>query len=116
MQFSAKARFLRFSPYKLRPLTDVVRGKRVSIALQWLATCSMQRAIPISKLIKSAVANAKDLQNIDLADLQIAEIKIDNGPMFKYFKPGAMGRSTVLKKRLSHATVILKPVSTNKKV
>lgn len=108
MQYSAKARYLRYSPYKLRPLVDVVRGKQVLKALQWLATCPMQRAVPIRKLIQSAVANAKDLDAIEQSNLIIAEIKIDNGPMFKYFKPGAMGRSTVLKKRLSHATVVLK--------
>lgn len=111
MQFSAKARFLRFSPYKLRPLVDVVRGKPVKKALQWLATCPVKRAVPIIKLIESAAGNAKDLQNVNRADLLIVEIKIDNGPSRRYFKPGAMGRSNIYRRKSSHASVTLKAIN-----
>lgn len=111
MQFNAKARFLRFSPYKLRPLVDVIRGKSVLEALQWLATHPVKRVLPIAKLVESAAANAKNVSNIEKVNLIISEIKVDNGPMRRYFKPGAMGRSTVLRRRSSHASVTLKAIN-----
>src|ERR1700752_3916208 len=107
MQFSAKIRFLSISPFKLRPFADVVRGKNVEQAVRWLSTVTIKRSIPIRKLIESAAANAKDLHNIAMSDLKIADIRIDGGPIHKYYKPGAMGRSNPYRRRLSHASVIL---------
>jgi large subunit ribosomal protein L22 len=107
MSFFAKALYVRFSPFKLRPIIDVIRGKNVYAALSWLSTCQVKRVVPIKKLIESAAANAKSLDNIDPADLKIQEIKIDHGPTYDYFKPGAMGRANVQKKRSSHLQVRL---------
>jgi large subunit ribosomal protein L22 len=114
MNFVAKALYVRFSPFKLRPLVDVIRGKNVYAALNWLNTCQLKRIVPIKKLIESAAANAKSLKNIDVTDLTIQEIKVDHGPTFDYFKPGAMGRANVQKKRSSHLQVRL--VFTGKEV
>jgi large subunit ribosomal protein L22 len=111
MEFAAKARYLRFSPYKLRPLADVVRGKNVVYALNWLATCPVRKAVPIRKVIESAVANAKSLQNLEASELIIKDIRVDQGPMFRYFKPGAMGRANIYRKRLSHMSVIVEPLN-----
>lgn len=110
MQFIAKARYLRYSPYKLRLLVDVVRGKNVQYALDWLATCSLKRAIPVQKVIASAAANAKSIQNIEPKELAIKDIRVDQGPTHKYFKPGAMGRANINRKRLSHMSVILESI------
>jgi large subunit ribosomal protein L22 len=107
MQFTAKARYIRFSPYKLRVLTDVIRGKSVLYALNWLSTCALKRAEPIKKMVESAVANAKDLQNIEPEKLSIHEIRVDEGPTYRYFKPGAMGRSNKYKRRQSHMSIVL---------
>ena len=109
MQFVAKTRFIRISPYKLRPLADVIRGKKAGYALNWLSSCALKRAMPIKKAVESAIANAKSLQNVGIESLTISEIRIDEGPSFRYFKPGAMGRSNVHKRRLSHISVVLKP-------
>lgn len=110
MQFVAKARYIRVSHFKMRPLVDVVRGKNVAYALNWLSTCSLKKAVPVAKLIESAAANAKSLQNLDSRDLIIKDIRVDQGPMFRYFKPGAMGRANIYRKRLSHMSVIVEPV------
>ena len=110
MQFGAKNRFLCISPFKLRPFVDVVRGKNVEQAIRWLSTVTIKRSIPIRKLIESAAANAKDLHNIAMSDLKIIDIRIDGGPMQKYYKPGAMGRSNPYRRRYSHASVILEPL------
>lgn len=114
MQFSAKNRFLRISPFKLRPFADVVRGKNVEQAVRWLSTVTVKRSVPIKKMIESAAANAKDLHNIAMSDLKITDIRIDHGPTYKYFKPGAMGRANPQRKRFSHASVILEPFAKKK--
>jgi len=108
MEFVAKAKFLHYSPYKLRLLVDVIRGKNVSYALNWLSVYEMQRTVPIKKALESAAANAKNLENLELNDLLIKDIRVDQGPMFKYFKPGAMGRANRQTKRLSHISIVLK--------
>ena len=113
MQFVAKARYIRISHFKMRPLVDVVRGKNVAYALNWLNTCQLKKAVPIRKMIESAAANAKSKENIDIVDLVIKDIRVDQGPMFRYFKPGAMGRANIYRKRLAHLSVIVEPV-TNK--
>ncbi len=112
MQFNAKARYIRFSPYKLRPLADEIRGKRVGAALNWLSTSALKRALPLTKVVESAAANAKQLKDVDVQQLQIKEIRVDQGPAYKYFKPGAMGRANVYKRRFSHISVVLEPVET----
>ena len=112
MQFNARARYIRFSPYKLRPLADVIRGKKVDFALNWLATAALKKAMPLTKIVASAAANAMQLQEIDARKLIIKDIRVDQGPAYKYFKPGAMGRSNVYKKRFSHITVVLEPIAT----
>lgn len=108
MQFKANARYIRISPFKLRPLVDVVRGTRVDQALAYLKTCSIRRAKSIEKVIFSAYSNAVNLhQNVAMNDLFVKEIKVDQGPTFKYFKPSAMGRAQIQRKRLSHISVLL---------
>ena len=111
MQFEAKARYVRVSPYKLRPLVDVVRGKGVVYALNWLATVPVQRTVPVKKIIESAASNARSLQNVDPSQLRIKEIFVDEGPMFRYFKPGAMGRANIYRKRLCHIKVVLETLN-----
>jgi len=110
MQFTAKARYIRFSPYKLRILADVIRGKSVLYALNWLSTCALKRAEPIKKMVESAAANAQHLKAIDPEYLSIKDIRVDEGPTYRYFKPGAMGRSNKYKRRISHMSIVVESV------
>jgi large subunit ribosomal protein L22 len=110
MQFVAKARYLRYSPYKLRPLADVVRGKNVAMALDWLSTHAVQRTVPVKKALESAAANAKNIHNLNTVDLIVKDIRVDQGPIYRYFKPGAMGRSNIYRKRFSHISIVLEPM------
>lgn len=105
MSFISKAKNLKFSPYKLRPLADVIRGKDAKFALRWLDTCRMKKALPIQKAIKSAVANAKDRADLNMEELFIQEIRVDQGSIYRYFKPGAMGRAKPQRRRFSHISV-----------
>jgi large subunit ribosomal protein L22 len=107
MQFKAKSKNVPFSPFKLRPLVDVVRGKSAIYALQWLATQSVKRIIPIKKVIESAAANAKSLKGVECADLVVKEVMIDQGRSFRYYKPGSMGKAAPQKRRFSHISVVL---------
>lgn len=116
MQFVARSRFLRYSPFKLRPIADFVRGKNAQYVLSWLQANENQRTIPLKKAIASAVANAKNLRDMAPHDLTIKELRVDQGPMFRYFKAGAMGRAVILRKRFSHISVILEPKIESKEV
>ena len=107
MEFIANAKFIHYSPYKLRLLANVIRGKNVPYAIGWLTTYKTRRTSSIKKTLESAVANAKNLGNIDADNLFVKEIFVNPGPMFKYFKPGAMGRANPQTKRLSHISVIV---------
>ena len=112
MQFCAKARYIPFSPYKIRFVADAIRGKNVYQALQWLATCKLKRAIPIQKVLASAAANAKTLQGVGAGNLFIKTICVDQGPIRRYFKPGAMGRANPQRSRKSHISVVLESIAT----
>jgi large subunit ribosomal protein L22 len=111
MQYVAKSKYVRFSPYKLRTLADVIRGKNVRFALDWLSTCALKKAMPIEKALKSAAANAKQLGNFEADQLTVREIRVDQGPIFRYFKPGAMGRASIQRKRLSHMKIIVESIA-----
>jgi len=109
--FVAKSLFVPRSHFKIRALADsFVRGKRVDVALNLLATSALKKAIPIEKVIKSAAANAAYHSQLELADLIVKEIRIDQGPMQRYFKCGAMGRANLQRRRFSHIEVILEPL------
>jgi large subunit ribosomal protein L22 len=102
-------KYIRVSPYKLRPIIDVIRGSSVKKALFWLKVNQGRRSIPVLKTILSAYANAKNLHKSDVAsdNFIIKEIRVDQGPSVVYFKPGAMGRASVQNKRTCHLMVIL---------
>jgi large subunit ribosomal protein L22 len=105
----AIAKFVRYSPYKIRAIADVIRGKDVLYALNWLTTYKTQRAEPIKKALESAVANAKNLQALEPSVLMVKEIKVDQGPMRRYFKPGAQGRAKPQRNRMCHISVTVQP-------
>jgi large subunit ribosomal protein L22 len=111
MNFKASAKYIKRSPYKMRPIADVIRGKNAAYALGWLQVYGLAKSLPIKKLLDSAIANAR-CQNEEIIpqNLVIEEIRVDQGPAYRYFKPSAMGRSSINRKRLSHITIVLKHV------
>ena len=109
--YGATAKYIPYSPYKLRPIVDVVRGKGVEYALQWLTTYRTRRVQSIMKVLESAVANAKNRDNIEPSALIIEKICVDQGPIQKYFKPGAQGRAQIQRRRLCHISVTLQTKS-----
>ena len=109
MQAQAISKYVRLSPYKLRPYADVIRGGTVGKAYAWLKTCANRRTLPLLKTVMSAAANAKNKggEALVIDDLNIKEVRIDQGPIIRYFKPGAMGRGVIQRKRLCHVSVIV---------
>lgn len=107
MEVKAKLKSLRMSPRKVRLAADLVRGKKVKAALDQLAFSSKWSAKPISKLIQSAIANAKNNLALSEDNLYIKEISVDGGATLKRWMPRAQGRATPLKKRTSHVNVVL---------
>lgn len=109
MQVSAKSKYVRVSPYKLRPIVNLIRGKTVLESQAYLKTHVTKRVKPIIKILDSAYANARNL-NKDAGgpeEFVVKRIFVDQGPVVKYFKPAAMGRAAMQRKRLSQITVVL---------
>jgi len=109
MQAKAKSKYVRISPYKLRPFADAIRGRAVSEAVAYLKTYPCKRTVPLLKLVHSAYANAHsaDSESIPMDECIIKEIRVDQGPAIRYFRPAAMGRAARQTKRLSHIAVII---------
>ena len=105
----ASATHIRISPRKVRMVVDTVRGKSVSQALSILGFTRKKAALPVQKLLKSAVANAAENVGIsDVDTLVIDRIMVDEGPTLKRFMPRARGRATPIRKRTSHIRIILR--------
>lgn len=107
MEFKATLKNLRISARKVRLVTDAVRGKSVSDALVVLEELDKKSAVPVAKLIKSAVANAANTENVLQAQLKVDQIFVGEGPTLKRFRPRAFGRAFMIRKRTSHVTVVL---------
>jgi len=103
----AHARHVRMSPYKVRTVLALVRGKSVNEALAILEHTPKISREPIEKVIRSATANAEHNNGHSRADLIIAEIYADQGPTLKRMQPVSKGRGHKILKRTSHITVIL---------
>lgn len=109
MLSKAVSRFVRVSPFKLRPLIDQIRGKRLDLAFNWLHTNRCKKTIAVHKILFSAWSNAK-VKNPSLSalsDVFVSLAKVDQGPTFKYSVPGAKGRAVLRRKRISHMEVCL---------
>jgi large subunit ribosomal protein L22 len=107
MEVRAVGKYLRVSPYKVRLVADLVRGKKVDEALTILKFLPKKGGRLINKTLRSAVANAENTQTIDVDTLFIKTIMVDEGPRLKRFRPRAMGRATRIIKRTSHITMVL---------
>lgn len=103
----AKARYIRISPYKVRAVLDVIRGKKYREAVAILENLNKSSSEPILKVVKSAGANAENNLGMNVETLYVAECYADQGPTLKRYIPKAHGRAGGLLKRTSHITVIL---------
>jgi large subunit ribosomal protein L22 len=120
MEVSAKLRFLRMSPRKVRLVVDVIRDLPVEEAENQLVFLNKKAGRPVLKLLKSAIANAENNSKLSKDNLYIKKITVDQGPTLKRWRARAFGRAAMIRKQSSHITIILdelkKPRSPKKKV
>jgi len=106
--FQAKLRFLPLSAQKVRLVIDLVRGKDVVEALEMLRFVQKRSALPVRKLLASAVSNAEENFGISRDDLYVAKIFADEAPTRRWRRFGARGRFKPILRRTSHVTVVLR--------
>lgn len=103
----AIAKYIRISPYKVRIVLDLIRGKNVDEAIAILENTPKSASDPIRKVVLSAAANAEHNLGMNKADLIVAACFADQGPTLKRVMPRAQGRAFRILKRTSHITVVL---------
>ncbi len=109
MEAVAKARHIHQSARKVRQVLDEVRGTQVENAMNKLHFTPKKAAKIIEKTLRSAVANAlnREGSEVDADKLFIKEAFVDEGPTQRRFRPRAMGRATIIRKRTSHLTIVV---------
>jgi len=107
MESQAKLRNVRLSARKARLVVDMVRGKGIQDAMNILQVSPQKTAPILSKLLKSAVANAEQRGVSDVDRLFVKTVMVDQGPALKRFMPRAQGRASRIRKPTSHITVVL---------
>ena len=104
----AHLRSLPMSAQKVRLVVDLVRGKDANEALEMLRFVNKAAALPVRKLLASAVANAEENFGVSRDDLYVATIYANEAPTRKGRRFGARGRFKPILHRSSHVTVILR--------
>lgn len=107
MEVKAVAKDTGISPRKVRPLVDMVRGKKVDEALTLLRFTPTPTARAVAKVVKSAAANAENNFQMTPSDLRVVNIFTDEARTLKRYRPRARGRANPILKRSSHITVIV---------
>ena len=108
MEAKAIAKYVRMSPSKLKPVTDLVRGKDLNEALTILKFTPGRGAELVEKVVQSAAANAENNFDMNPDELYVAEVYANQGPTMKRFRAGAQGRASMILKRTSPIGVTLK--------
>ena len=103
----AKINYIRIAPRKARLVADAIRGKSVDQARVILKLNTKKASRIILQLLNSAIANAEQKKNMDIANLYVQKIIVNPGTMLIRYKPRAMGRATMIRRRTSHIEIIL---------
>lgn len=104
MAWKATHRFARISARKVRLIADMIRGRDVQDALNILKFTPNRAAPMLSKVLTSAVASANEAEaNMDA--LFISEVRVDEGPTMKRWRPKDRGRAHSILKRTSHIQI-----------
>lgn len=112
MEYKTLLRYARSTPRKMRYVVDMIRNKPIPEAQRILRYTPKRVSYFLHKLVNSAVANATTRDtNLTPENLYISEIKVGDGPAFKRWRSGSMGRATQVKKRTSHIILVLKTIT-----
>lgn len=107
MEVKAKAKFVKVPTQKAALIATLIRGKKVSEAIEILKYTPRSAARLFLKALKSAVANAEQKKIVDIDNLYVKNACAEKSFMLKRVMPKAMGRADTFKKRYSHLTVVL---------
>ena len=105
----ATAKYVRIAPRKARLVVDQIRNKSVDRAQELLAFNQRAAAVPVAKVLNSAVANAENNHGMRGADLVIKSAYVDEGPTLKRYRPRAKGSASRINKRTCHITIVVAP-------
>ena len=108
MEARAQLNYARISPRKITILLDLIRKQPVDKAKAILKHTPKAGCEYLIKLLDSAVANAQNNNNMDVAKLYVAECIVCQGPILKRIRPRAQGRAFAIHKKTSHVTMVLK--------
>jgi large subunit ribosomal protein L22 len=111
MEVRAIAKSVRISPRKIRLVADAIRNLSIDEALNVLDAAEKRAALPLTKTLKSAIANAVTNAKLDRANLAISSIQISEAQALKRFHPSTRGRIHPYKKRGSHIEIVLKEIA-----
>ena len=106
----AVARMLRVSPQKLNLVAQLIRGKKVDIALADLQFSSKRIAKDVKKCLELAIANAENNHDLDVDDLVVAEAHVGKALVMKRFSPRGRGRMGRIMKPFANLTIIVRQV------
>ena len=105
MEAKAHLKYARISPRKVKIVLDLIRGKDVATAMAILKNTPKSASEYLTKLLRSAVANAENNFNMDVSKLYVSECFVCPGPILKRIRPRAQGRAFRINKRTSHVTI-----------
>jgi large subunit ribosomal protein L22 len=104
-QVKAKVKWVKSSARKIQRVLDLVRGKSAAEAMTILKFMPQKGARIVEKVLKSAVANARNNNKMEEAGLVVSEAYANKGTSMKRWQPRARGRAFPIKKRTSHVTI-----------
>jgi large subunit ribosomal protein L22 len=107
MEIRASLRYLHMSPRKVRRVAQLIRGLPVDRAEAELLVRPERSAIPIRKLLSSAVANARNTVGAPPEAMRIRSLTVQEGPRLKRFRPRSRGMAHPILRRMSHVTIVL---------
>ena len=108
MEAKAHLKYARISPRKVKIVLDLIRGKDVAQAMAILKNTPKSASEYLTKLLRSAVANAENNFNMDGSKIYVSECFVCPGPILKRIMPRAQGRAFRILKRTSHVTITVK--------
>lgn len=108
MEARAYLRGVRISPRKVQIVLDLIRNKPTDVALAILRNTPKAASEPVTKLLKSAMANAENNHSMDKNHLYVSECFVTPGIIMKRIMPRAQGRAFRINKRTSHVTIVVK--------
>jgi len=104
----ATAKYVRIPPRKIRVVLDIIRGKKVADAFDILKYTPKAGAAVLTKVLKSAVANAETNKQMNVDELYVSAGYVDQGPTLKRIHPRSRGQAFKILKRSSHVTLVVK--------